>query len=297
MFTVEALAEIARLPSRQHEALVAIAIQGRSRSEVAERMGLSEGAVRQLVHRARETLRSAVTAVTPFPLVRALAAARLPSDRLPELVVGAGSASAAGIAAKLGTLAASGVLATGVLLPAIRPPSHPVGAAHDGASAAGSDRSAVNSTGAAAHPLVVPSAIAARGFSGASGRGEGGSTGTSGRDRSSGTPGGAGDGARSGNGGPGPGLADGGGNRSGTNGGPTASITTSGSGGSSGGRASSGGGLTSGSLGPDGGTGGGGPGPSDGGVSGTPTSQLSGGSSGSSSTSGSGDTSVTSGGS
>ena len=48
-----------RLPGRQREALVETALQGRGRSEIASAMGLSEGAVRQLVHRARMTLRSA----------------------------------------------------------------------------------------------------------------------------------------------------------------------------------------------------------------------------------------------
>jgi RNA polymerase sigma factor (sigma-70 family) len=276
MLTVDALAEIARLPTRQHEALVAMAIQGRSRGEVAERMGLSEGAVRQLVHRARETLRSAVTAITPFPLVRALTAACLPSDRLPELAVGAGSASAAGIAAKLGTLAASGVLATGILLPASRPAWHPVGAANGRASVVGSDGSVVHSLRAAAPPLIVSSGTAVQGRSEASGRGQGRSTGTSGDDRANGTPGGSGEGARSGDGGPGPSSSDGAGTRSGTDGGPTASTA---SGGSSADRTLAGA-LTSGSSGNDGGTSGGGPAPSGGGGSGTPTSQPSGGSSG-----------------
>ena len=54
-----ALSELRRLPGRQREALVETALQGRGRSEIASAMGLSEGAVRQLVHRARMTLRSA----------------------------------------------------------------------------------------------------------------------------------------------------------------------------------------------------------------------------------------------
>ncbi|HYV15717.1 MAG TPA: RNA polymerase sigma factor, partial [Conexibacter sp.] len=69
----ETIAGIAQLPAHQREALVQTAVEGRSRSEVATRMGMSEGAVRQLVHRARSTLRTAVTAITPFPVASWLA--------------------------------------------------------------------------------------------------------------------------------------------------------------------------------------------------------------------------------
>jgi RNA polymerase sigma factor (sigma-70 family) len=68
------LSEIARLPARQRQAMVGTALHGRARAEIASSMGLSEGAVRQLVHRARSTLRSAVTALTPWPLARWIAA-------------------------------------------------------------------------------------------------------------------------------------------------------------------------------------------------------------------------------
>jgi Sigma-70, region 4 len=120
MLAAETLAGMARLPNWQREALVAVAIRGRSRAEVARRMDLSEGAVRQLVHRARERLRAAATAITPYPLVRTLAAVRsAPSGPWsPEVAIGAGSASAGGIALKVGTLIASGVVATGFSPPA-----------------------------------------------------------------------------------------------------------------------------------------------------------------------------------
>ncbi len=70
---MSALAELGRLPKRQRQALVGTALDGRPRAELASSMGLSEGAVRQLVHRARARLRTVVTAVTPWPLVRWLA--------------------------------------------------------------------------------------------------------------------------------------------------------------------------------------------------------------------------------
>src|SRR4051812_17977244 len=71
----QTLAGLAALPDRQREALLAIAVAGRSQDEVAEQLGLSQGAVRQLVHRARTTLRAAATAVIPLPLATWLATA------------------------------------------------------------------------------------------------------------------------------------------------------------------------------------------------------------------------------
>jgi RNA polymerase sigma factor (sigma-70 family) len=69
------LSGLAALPERQREALLQIAVQGRSQDEVAEGLGLSQGAVRQLVHRARTALRAAATAALPLPLATWLASA------------------------------------------------------------------------------------------------------------------------------------------------------------------------------------------------------------------------------
>jgi len=62
------LDEMAKMPDNQRAALIQTEFDGRSRREVAAGLGVSEGAVRQLVYRARSTLRATVTAVTPFPL-------------------------------------------------------------------------------------------------------------------------------------------------------------------------------------------------------------------------------------
>jgi len=116
------LAGVAALPERQRSALMQTAVEGRSRVEVAASLGLSEGAVRQLVHRARATLRAAATAVTPTPLAQ-WAAQGVPgrpatgaAERLAELAAGAaGSASAAGMAIKAGAvIAVTGAVAAGV---------------------------------------------------------------------------------------------------------------------------------------------------------------------------------------
>jgi RNA polymerase sigma factor (sigma-70 family) len=106
---MSALSEIARLPARQRQAMIGTALDGRPRAEIARSMGLSEGAVRQLVHRARSTLRSGVTAVTPWPLARWVAALGPDAPGPAELAAGAGAASSGGLALKLGALLASAV--------------------------------------------------------------------------------------------------------------------------------------------------------------------------------------------
>ena len=102
----QTLQGLASLPPRQREALLAIAIEGRSQDEVAGELGLSTGAVRQLVHRARTTLRTAATAVVPLPLVTWLASGSRGelSSRIAELSAGAGGAGASAALAKAGTV-------------------------------------------------------------------------------------------------------------------------------------------------------------------------------------------------
>jgi RNA polymerase sigma factor (sigma-70 family) len=109
-----ALAELARLPERQRQAIVGTALDGRGRAEVATSMGVSEGAVRQLVHRARARIRTTVAALAPWPLVRWLTAARPGGGGAVNVAAGVGAASSAGVALKLGIVLASGVIATGV---------------------------------------------------------------------------------------------------------------------------------------------------------------------------------------
>jgi RNA polymerase sigma factor (sigma-70 family) len=110
----ETLAGVAALPENQREALLRTAVGGDSRAQVAQDLGLTDGAVRQLVHRARVTLRAAATAVTPTPIVIWAAGAAetvTPSAaRLAEL----GAAGGAGLLLKGGAvLVAAGVLVTG----------------------------------------------------------------------------------------------------------------------------------------------------------------------------------------
>src|SRR4051794_20748199 len=110
-----ALTSIAALPSRQRAALLAVAVDGRAHADVAQELGLTDGAVRQLVHRARMTLRTGVTAVTPLPLLTMLTSSAGDSTvgRVAEVAAGAGGAGAASLSLKAG---AAAVIATGALL-------------------------------------------------------------------------------------------------------------------------------------------------------------------------------------
>jgi RNA polymerase sigma factor (sigma-70 family) len=114
----ETLTGMAGLPANQREALLRTAA-GHSRAEIARELEVSEGAVRQLVHRARTTLRAAATALTPLPLASWAAAmgaeAGAPTaQRIAELAAGAGSAGIASAAIKTGTVVvAAGVLVAG----------------------------------------------------------------------------------------------------------------------------------------------------------------------------------------
>ena len=112
-----ALDGIAQLPSRQRAALLAVAVDGRAHSDVAAELGLTDGAVRQLVHRARHTLRTAATAITPAPLLQLMmsGSGEATIARVAEVAAGAGGAGAASMSLKAGAAAvlATGAVATG----------------------------------------------------------------------------------------------------------------------------------------------------------------------------------------
>jgi RNA polymerase sigma factor (sigma-70 family) len=127
MLAFEALSSIAALPTRQRHAIVATALDGESRAAVAVSMGVSEGAVRQLMHRARATLRAGVAAFTPGPLANWLASVRgAAGNQAPEILIGAGATSGAGVAVKLGAILATGALASGIVgSQLVSPSGHP----------------------------------------------------------------------------------------------------------------------------------------------------------------------------
>jgi RNA polymerase sigma factor (sigma-70 family) len=111
----EALGHVAALPDMQRDAVVLTALQGRSHGEAADALGISDGAVRGLLYRARATLRSAAAAIAPPWLLQRLpgfAQAVTPVGDVPA----AGGTLGLGVAAtKFGALAAgAGLLAAGV---------------------------------------------------------------------------------------------------------------------------------------------------------------------------------------
>jgi RNA polymerase sigma factor (sigma-70 family) len=113
------LAGLAGLPEQQREALLRTAVEGHSHAQVAATLGLSDGAVRGLVYRARATLRAAATAITPSPLLNwALSSGARggPSmAALVELSAGGGSAGLAGLLLKGGVVVATaGALVTSI---------------------------------------------------------------------------------------------------------------------------------------------------------------------------------------
>jgi RNA polymerase sigma factor (sigma-70 family) len=67
----EVLDAVQSLPDRQRDAIVMRELEGRSYHEIAAHLGSSEGAVRQLLHRARRSVRERVAALLPLePLAR-----------------------------------------------------------------------------------------------------------------------------------------------------------------------------------------------------------------------------------
>lgn len=156
MVAFEALSSIAALPARQRHVLVASALNGESRAAVAGSMGLTEGAVRQLMHRARATLRAAAAAITPAPLANWMAALRdgPAGGQAPEIAIGAGIGPAAGVALKLGAIIASGAVATGVVGSQLQPRAKhrpPVVRVHSSAAVASVPQN-THISGAAPHP-------------------------------------------------------------------------------------------------------------------------------------------------
>ncbi len=132
----EALGEVAELPQMQQAAIFLTAVDGQTHEEVADALGISHGALRGLLYRARATLRSAAAALTPSPLLawgsNGSGAAAPAAERLAELTAG-GGAGFAGVLLKGAVVAVTaGALATGAGVVANHgreAPSRPHGAA------------------------------------------------------------------------------------------------------------------------------------------------------------------------
>jgi RNA polymerase sigma factor (sigma-70 family) len=149
----ETLHGIEALPARQRAALVAIAVADRPHADVARELGMSDGALRQLLLRARTTLRAAATALTPYPLMAWLAGAQeVSAARVAEVAVGAGGAGVA-IKASAAVLAAGAVVAGG---PALREDHDPARAQAAPRAREAQRQAAPARTVAAATPAPTP---------------------------------------------------------------------------------------------------------------------------------------------
>src|SRR4051794_1224863 len=109
----EALEAVAALPQTQRDAILLRELEGRSHDEIALALGLSTGAARQQIFRARAALRAAATAITPTPLLL----------RLMEMATASGGSGGADLATAAGgglaavvAKASAGVPVTGAVV-------------------------------------------------------------------------------------------------------------------------------------------------------------------------------------
>jgi RNA polymerase sigma factor (sigma-70 family) len=110
------LGAVQDLPERQRDAIVLREIEGRTYEEIAAELGVTGGAVRQLLNRARHSVRAAATAVTPIGLLERLpwsSPAQPLAERVAELCGAGGGALAAKACA---TALITGALVGGVAM-------------------------------------------------------------------------------------------------------------------------------------------------------------------------------------
>ena len=103
------VAAINALPAAQRDALVKRELEGRGHDEIAADLGVSPGAVRQLIFRARTALRDGLGSLIPLPVLRAVLAAG-PAETGAAASTGAGAAAlgiagGGGVAVKAGAAA------------------------------------------------------------------------------------------------------------------------------------------------------------------------------------------------
>ncbi|HYM54520.1 MAG TPA: RNA polymerase sigma factor [Solirubrobacteraceae bacterium] len=116
----DTLTDVAALPQLQREAILLSAVDGRTHEEVASALGVSHGAVRGLLYRARATLRAAAAALTPAPLISWASgtAGRVAptAARVAQLTGAAGGSDTGGALLKGAAVAGSAVIAAGAVL-------------------------------------------------------------------------------------------------------------------------------------------------------------------------------------
>lgn len=159
-----ALAGMASLPILQRQAFVSTTLDGASHEEVASALGLSSGAVRGLIYRARATLRAAAAALIPSPAlswaIRRAEARAGATGALSETLAGGSGAGVAAMVMKGGAVLslAGAVAGGGVIL------------AHSSAHHRHHQTALVRSAGQRQTNLgaVTPSSVATRPAAGAS---------------------------------------------------------------------------------------------------------------------------------
>lgn len=101
------LVNLRGLPETQRQALVKREMEGRSHAEIGADLGISGGAARQLIYRARAALREGLGALVPMPLLRQLVEGSGASDGV--------TAAGSGVVVAKATIA---LLATGAVVTA-----------------------------------------------------------------------------------------------------------------------------------------------------------------------------------
>ena len=107
------MAGLRELPEPQRAAIVMRELEGLSHEQIAASLGLSGGAVRQSIYRARRALRDAAGMLVPMPLLR-----QLLEEGFTQGASAAAAGGGAGIAVKTGVAAllAAGTLTTGAVI-------------------------------------------------------------------------------------------------------------------------------------------------------------------------------------
>jgi RNA polymerase sigma factor (sigma-70 family) len=110
----DVITRLRALPDSQRAAIVMRELEGLSHEEIAAALGVSGGAARQAIHRARRALRDAAGLLVPLPLLRAL----LADGAAAEAAGGAIGVAGAGMAVKAtaATVLVAGTVGTGVAL-------------------------------------------------------------------------------------------------------------------------------------------------------------------------------------
>jgi RNA polymerase sigma factor (sigma-70 family) len=149
----ELVLAVQALPERQRSAILLRELEGRSYGEIAAELGVTDGAVRQLLNRARNSLRGAAAALVPMPLVTRLASGDSTEPiaaRVAELTGAGGGALAIKLCAT--ALVTSAVVGGAAIVPDVgheRSGGTPVGAA----AAEAADESDDEETGFKGSPL------------------------------------------------------------------------------------------------------------------------------------------------